>query len=352
VRRIVTVIGTRPEIIKMAPLIPRLDAACDHRFVFSNQHYSRTMVDIFLEEMEVRSPDFHLHVDSSDPERLRQAIAECLAELAPDAVIVYGDTNSTLAAAQAAPAGAAVCHIEAGIRSFDSRMPEERNRIETDRLSHWRLAPTGLASYFLTDFEGYDPATVKVVGNLVVDAYRRFAARIAARPLPAGLSPRGYYLLTMHRTENVDDPERLKRLLDNLALLGKPVVFPVHPRTERRMREFGLRFPENLRCSEPLGYFDFMQLFRNCDVIITDSGGVQEEAITLGAPCVTLRDNTERMETVFLGANALYDADRRLDLDRVVAGMAEGRERIRGLRNPYGDGDAAERIMSFLSGLT
>ncbi len=344
----VTVIGTRPEIIKMAPLIPLLDDSFEHTFLFTSQHYSSNMVEIFLNEMGVRRPDRFLNVADSDVNKLEAAIRPALEELNPKWLLIYGDTNSTLAAARAAGPDTAIVHIEAGIRSFDERMPEERNRIETDGLSKWRLAPTGLAKYFLTDYEGYPAQSIEVVGNLVVDAYYRNRDRILAAPLPEGLTAGQYCLLTMHRAENVDDPERLKDIMESLAQIPMTVVFPVHPRTEKRMRDFGLTWPENLRTSEPIGYYPFMRMMADCYVIITDSGGVQEEAITLGVPCVTLRDNTERMETVFLKANQLYDAAHRRDLHEVVQQMAGQRERIQKLTNPFGNGDSAERILAFL----
>ncbi len=344
----VTVIGTRPEIIKMAPLIPLLDKHFEHHFVFTSQHYSENMVEIFLNEMDVRRPDSFLHVDSSELDLLEQAIGAELAKLQPDLLLIYGDTNSTLAAARSIPEKTKVVHIEAGIRSFDKRMPEELNRIETDRISHFKLAPTGLAKYFLTDLEGYKEDGIAVVGNLVVDAYRIHEEKIAATALPFDLKENGYYLLTMHRKENVDLADRLKGILESLAKLSKPVIFPVHPRTRKRMVEFGMEFPDNLRCIDPIGYFQFMRLMRSCDVVITDSGGIQEEAITLGIPCVTLRDNSERMETVFLKANILYDADHRRDLEKVVEEMSKNRPEIQKLTNPYGDGHSAEKIVDYL----
>ena len=344
----ITVIGTRPEIIKMAPLIPLLDKKYDHTFLFTSQHYSRNMVEIFLDEMDVRPPDEFMNVNASEHADLQKAIKGPLEKLDPDLVIVYGDTNSTVATARVMPDGAKLCHIEAGIRSFDMRMPEEHNRIETDRLADFRLAPTGLAKYFLTDFEAYPEKSIGVVGNLVVDAYLRHKDRILAQVLPEGLAKHDYCLLTMHRAENVDDPVRLSAILESLGKIGKRIVFPVHPRTEKRMREFGKTWPDNLYTTEPIGYFPFMRLMASCDVVLTDSGGVQEEAVTLGAPCVTIRDNTERMETVFLGSNVLYDADHRRDLDEIVIGMSAKREMIKSLKNPYGEGDSARRIIDFL----
>ena len=343
--KVVTVFGTRPEIIKMAALIPLLDQEFEHTFVFSNQHYSKNMVEIFLSEMEVRQPDIFLGVDSSDVDKLTAAVKKALIDLSPDVVLVYGDTNSTLATARALPDGAKLVHIEAGIRSFDKRMPEEFNRIETDRLSSLRLAPTGLSKYFLTELEDYPSESVEVVGNLVVDAFHKYREKIEKTSLPDGLKPREYCLLTMHRTENVDDPVRLKALLENLETIKQPVIFPIHPRTEKRMREFGLKFPENLKLFEPMGYFQFMKLQLECNVVITDSGGIQEEAVTLGVPCITLRDNTERQETVFINSNLLYSADYRKDLYKVVDDIAGRRKEIQNLKNPYGTGDSAKKII-------
>jgi len=346
--KIATVIGTRPEIIKMAPIIPEFDREHNHRFIFTGQHYSHNMVEIFLEEMQVRRPDVFLNVESSETDKLSEAIRGELAQFGPDLLMIYGDTNSTLAAARACPPGCRICHIEAGIRSFDERMPEELNRIETDSISHFKLAPTGLARYFLHDLEGYSDDEIIIVGNLVVDAYRIYRERILSHEIPFGLKPQQYYLLTMHRKENVDEPERLRAIMESLAGLTKPVVFPVHPRTYKRMQEFGVDFPANVTHVEPISYFPFMRLMHDCDVVVTDSGGVQEEAITQGVPCVTLRDNTERMETVFLKANVLYDAEHRRDLGKVIAEMSARREFIARVKNPYGNGDAAQKIMEFI----
>ena len=347
--KLCSVIGVRPEIIKMAPLIPLLDQHFKHEFLFTSQHYSKNMVEIFLTEMKVRQPDEFLDVRSSDRELLESAIHETLARRKPELVVVYGDTNSTLAATRAAKRlGIKVCHLEAGLRSFDERMPEEYNRIQTDRLCDFHMAPTGLAKYFLTDYEGLPESGIRVVGNLVVDACLHFRPRMEEQPLLQKLAETPFCLLTLHRTENVDDPARLRNILDNLAQVPFPILLPVHPRTEQRMKQFGFDFPVNLCCMEPIGYLSFLRQLSACHVVLTDSGGIQEEAITLGVPCITLRDNTERMETVFLGANMLYDADHRRDLADFVAVMASRRESIRAIKNPYGDGHTAERIVTFI----
>lgn len=333
----VTVIGTRPEIIKLAPLIPLLDEQFEHTLVFSGQHYSKNMVQIFFDEMQVRQPDIFLKVESSDLKLLEKAVKEQLQKLEADFVLVYGDTNSTIAAARSIRNGSKLVHIEAGIRSFDLRMPEERNRIETDKLSDLHLPPTGLAKYFLTDYEGFSEDTIEVVGNLVVASYLKYKDQIDRTPLPIGLKPQNYCLMTMHRTENVDDPVRLDRMMKNISKIPYSVVFPIHPHTQKRFDEFHIAIPQNIIPLEALGYFQFMKLLSECKLIITDSGGVQEEAITVGVPCITIRENTERMETVFLGASVLFDSGHRMDLNDVVEEMIGKRGFIKKLKNPYGD---------------
>ncbi|MCO4768505.1 MAG: UDP-N-acetylglucosamine 2-epimerase (non-hydrolyzing) [Deltaproteobacteria bacterium] len=345
--RVVTVAGTRPELIKLAPLIPLLDARFEHVYLFTGQHYSPSMVQVFLDELDARAPDRWLDVGSSDPEALTVATRDALADIAPDVILAYGDTNSTLAAGIGAEElGIPLFHIEAGIRSFDRSMPEEVNRVRVDAIAALRLAPTGLATWFLTAFEGYDAVSCPAVGNLVVDAWRRHRPLIDARPAPALAAP--YAVLTMHRQATVDDPEVFARALAELARVDMPILFPVHPRTTARLEAFGLEWPENIVVSEPLGYLDFCRAMSGAAVLLTDSGGVQEEAISLDIPCVTLRPNTERMETVFLGANRLFDLARDTDLAGVAArAIAEHDARPYRL-NPFGDGRAAERIVALL----
>lgn len=345
--RVVTVAGTRPELIKLAPLIPLLDERCDHVYLFTGQHYSPSMVQVFLDELDARGPDRFLDVGSSDPDALTEATTAAMRELAPDLILAYGDTNSTLAAGLAAQTlGVPLVHIEAGIRSFDRTMPEEVNRVRVDEIAALRLAPTGLATWFLTAFEGRDGVTSPAVGNLVVDAWRRHRPLIDARPGPAIEGP--YAVLTMHRQATVDDPEVLGRALAELGSLDLRILFPVHPRTTARMESFGLSWPDNLVATEPMGYLDFCRAMAGAEVLLTDSGGVQEEAITLDIPCVTLRPNTERMETVFLGANRLFDLAHDTDLARVVR-EAQAAHAVRPYKiNPFGDGRAAERIAALV----
>lgn len=353
VMHIVTVCGTRPELIKLAPLVPLLSERFHHTYLFTGQHYSPSMVQVFLDELEAGPPDMFLSVGTSDLDALEVATLAALRELKPDVVIVYGDTNSTLAASLASDKlGAILIHVEAGIRSFDRSMPEELNRVRVDAMADLMLAPTGLGTWFLQAFEDHDPVYAPPVGNLVVDAWRRHAELIDARPvsqvlqdrLAAGDGSSEYAVLTLHRQATVDSPEVFRRALAELGSLDLPILFPVHPRTQARVDSFGLEWPSNFIVAEPLGYLDFCKAMGGASVLVTDSGGVQEEAITLDIPCVTLRPNTERMETVFLRSNRLFDIEHDTGLARVVAAARSEHEDRPYRVNPYGDGRAAERI--------
>jgi UDP-N-acetylglucosamine 2-epimerase (non-hydrolysing) len=352
--RVATVCGTRPELIKLAPLVPLLVERFEHTYLFTGQHYSPSMVRVFIDELQAPGPDRYLGVGHSGLAPLTSATRGALAEVGPDLVLVYGDTNSTLAAGRAArDLGVPLLHLEAGIRSFDRSMPEERNRIEVDSIAALRLAPTGLAAWFLESVEGYMPAGNPVVGNLVVDALGQHRALAEERPLRGGLGAGGrpYALVTLHRQATVDDPVVFARLLAEFAQLDMDLYFPVHPRTEARREQFGLRWPDNLQAVAPVGYLDFLRAMSGAALLLTDSGGVQEEGFCLGVPCITLRPNTERMESVFLGANRLFDPATDSGLAAVAREAVES-HRLRVKRsNPYGDGRAAQRVLALLERL-
>lgn len=354
--RIVTVAGTRPELIKLAPLVPVLSSRFDHRYVFTGQHYSPLMVHELFGEHEVMPPDISLATRSSDLDTLRSALSEALHKEEPDLVLVYGDTNSTLAAAQAArEVGAILIHIEAGVRSFDKTMVEERNRIEVDRLADLRLAPTPLSQWFLTHLEGFEHDGCPAVGNLVVDAWKRFGETDGQVELPDGLAlPQDYGLLTLHRPDTVDRPQRLQGLLDELGTLPMQVLFPVHPRTRDQIQ--ALCVPANIQMLAPLAYPSFCLLLRSSSVVLTDSGGVQEEAATARRPCVTLRPNTDRAESLLLGMNRLYEPGCRGHLSATVEQAIAQNSRfpdsqLAAMQCPYGDGRTAERIAVLLETL-
>jgi UDP-N-acetylglucosamine 2-epimerase (non-hydrolysing) len=342
---IATVCGTRPELIKLAPLVPVLAERFEHTYLFTGQHYSPSMVQVFVDELDAPAPDRFLDVGTSDAGALEVATEAALKEIAPDLILVYGDTNSTLAAGRAAETlGIPLVHIEAGIRSFDRSMPEELNRVVVDKISVLRLAPTGLATWFLEAFEGYDRVTSPAVGNLVVDAWRRHKDMVMERPIPAQFGGADRYaVMTLHRQATVDVADVFARALAEFATLDMPIFFPVHPRTAKRVEEFGLTWPDNIRIAEPMGYLDFVRAMAGATVLLTDSGGVQEEAITLDIPCVTLRPNTERMETVFLGGNRLFDLEKDTGLAAVVADAIPGHADRPYKVNPFGSGYASER---------
>lgn len=345
--RIATVFGTRPEIIKMSLLIPMLDNEFDHSFVFTSQHYSENMARIFFEELGVRKPDFDLSVNSSDYGTLQKGITASLKTIRPTHVIVYGDTNSTLSAALAAESiGARVIHVEAGLRSFDSRMPEERNRIETDKRSSLLLAPTELNRKFLKQEKVQ--GTTNVVGNTIVDACLHYQKKSNEREVLSrfGLERNGFVLVTAHRQENVDSPENIIRILGTLGSLDRTVLFPIHPRTKKRLAEKRYPIPKNVRIVDAIGYLDFLSLLKNATLVLTDSGGVQEEAITLKTPCLTLRYSTERWETISEGGNFLVGLEPELVSYwvRMILESDLG-ERMRKAKNPYGKGDASVKCL-------
>ena len=337
--KIASVFGTRPEIIKMSQLIPLLDAGFWHRVLFTSQHYSENMAQIFFSGLGVRKPDAFLGVESSEYGVLQRAITQELERNPPDYLLCYGDTNSTLAAALAAKeSGIRIIHVESGLRSYDQNMPEERNRVETDRLSHFLFAPTELSRLQL-EREGLTK-NVFVVGNTIVDACLAYAKKAKARKCNV--------LVTAHRQENVDGAENLGKIFECLAGLGD-VLFPVHPRTRKNIEKFGLRVPRNVQLEKPMGYLEFLGAMKGANLIITDSGGVQEECITLRVPCLTIRDTTERWETIEEGGNFLVGLNPQLVKSHAfqILNGTLGRS-MRKARNPYGRNVSA-RIAKILA---
>ncbi len=338
--RVLTVVGNRPQFIKSAPLSAALrEAGIEEAMVHTGQHHDRELSAIFFEELGLAEPRYRLGLETSDPDAMRPGIGLAIAAERPDWVLVFGDTNSTLAGAQAAE-GTPVAHVEAGLRSFDLEMPEERNRIEVDRLSRLLLCPDERASAQL-EREGVT-GTRLVVGDVMADANRLFEpiARSRSQILERlGVEPAGYLLVTVHREANVR-PERLARIADALDRLEEPIVFPAHPRTREALAALG---PRRFELIEPLGYFDFTALAAQARVILTDSGGLQKEAYWHRVPCVTLRPSTEWVGTVEAGANVLVDADP----DAIVS--ATETARFPDAAPPlYGDGSASEQIAAAL----
>lgn len=350
------VFGTRPEIIKCAPLIREAERrGVPFTLVHTGQHYSRELDDVFFEGLRLPVPDYELRVGSDTPGRQTGAMVSDLdpvvAEVDPDVVVVHGDTNSTLAGAiTTCKLDPALAHVEAGLRSFDRSMPEEHNRVLTDHAADYLFAPTERARRQLAE-EGIEEG-VWVTGNTVVDAVRQHVD-IAARDSDVldrlDLTDREFVLLTTHRAENVDDETRFRDVLRGVAEAAAAndldCVFPAHPRSVGRIREFHIDVPAPIRVVEPEDFLSFLLLEDRAAVVVTDSGGVQEEAAVLGTPCVTVRDNTERQETVEIGANRLAGTDP----DAIVQSVAEAFAAPTDWEAPYGDGHAAERILDVLA---
>jgi UDP-N-acetylglucosamine 2-epimerase (non-hydrolysing) len=302
--------------MKIKPVLAALEArGADVSLVHTGQHYDAAMNDIFFEELGIRAPDYYLGAGSGthavQTARVMTEFEPLVEKIRPDLVVVVGDINSTLACSLvAAKSGALVAHVEAGLRSRDWSMPEEVNRVVTDRVSDYLLAPSPDAVENLRD-EGYREDQIHLVGNVMVDTLFANLDRAKARDVHArlGISPGGYGLVTLHRPANVDDREMLVGLLDALGRVAQrcPLVFPTHPRALAAINEIGV--PDGVTLVPPAGYLDFIALQAGARVVLTDSGGVQEETTVLGVPCLTLRDNTERPITVSEGTNRLVGRD-------------------------------------------
>jgi UDP-GlcNAc3NAcA epimerase len=339
--KVFSVVGNRPQFIKSAPLSEALrERGIEEIVLHTGQHYDPELSQIFFEELGLGEPRYRLETHTADPAAMAPGIRAALEAERPDWALVYGDTNSTLAGARAAAeAGMPLAHVEAGLRSGDLEMPEERNRIEVDRLARLLLAPDERSRATLTG-EAVDGETV-VVGDVMADACFRLApiARERSRALERlELEPERYLLVTLHREANVR-PDRLRRIVEGLRRLEEPLVFPAHPRTRAALDAGGLDVPT----IEPLGYLDFAALASQARVILTDSGGLQKEAYWYGVPCVTLRPSTEWVDTVEAGANTLVDDDPH----GIVTAVREARMP---LDRPqlYGDGHASERVAEAL----
>lgn len=353
--KVAIVVGTRPEIIKMAPII-RACLARDVPFVVvhTGQHYSFEMDGVFFEQLELPRPTHNLGVGSGSHvlqiSSIISAIESVLVGERPDEVLVEGDTNSVLAAGLAAnKLGLRVGHVEAGLRSYDRSMPEEINRILVDHLAEDLFAPTKHARDILLG-EGIEPDRVHVTGNTAVDEVLYQLGRVDPEPVLAtfGVHPSRYAVATVHRAENVTDPGRLRGIFEGLewvaSALDIPVLVALHPRTTQRLSELGVAVVPRVRRLPPLGYHEFLALQSRAGLVMTDSGGLQEEACTLRVPCVTLRDNTERPESVEVGANRLVGADP----DRILEGATAMHRAPRTWINPFGDGHSGERIVDLI----
>ena len=347
-------LGTRPEIIKMAPVIRELERkSVDFFIIRTGQHYSHNLYRIFCQELELPEPKYDLGVSSGthaeETGKMLIGIEKILLEEKPDVILVEGDTNSVLAGAlAAAKLQVRVGHVEAGLRSYDRTMPEELNRILTDHLSDFLFAPTEKAKDILLG-EGVPKWKIFLTGNTIVDAvYQNLDTAQRKSPILDTLRLRkaNYFLVTAHRQENVDTKDRMSGILEGLELVHRkfrlPLVYPVHPRTSRRIKEFGLTIPPGVKHIEAIGFLDFLTLEANAALILTDSGGIQEEACILKVPCVTMRDNTERPETLEAGGNILAGTNPGTILDSAEKMLSVPKD----WPNPFGDGLAGARIVA------
>ncbi len=349
------ILGTRPEIIKCSPIIRELERRHLEYFVLhTGQHYSYNMDKVFFEQLNLPDAKYNLDVGSGlhgkQTGKMLAGIEDILLKELPDVVLVQGDTNTVLAGAlAAAKLGIKVGHIEAGLRSYDHNMPEEINRVLADHCSDFLFAPTETSKQILLK-EGLDASKVFQVGNTVVDAaYQNLKIAQTKTDIfnQLGIKPKRFLLTTSHRQENVDNKSRFAQIILGLQKVQKefnlPLIYPIHPRAKKQLETFNLS-SEGLTLVEPMDYLAFLQLESKAKLALTDSGGVQEETCILGTPCVTLRDNTERPETLAVGSNVLAGAD----AERILAAAKVMGAKVGGWCNPFGDGKASERIVNVL----
>lgn len=357
--KICIILGTRPEIIKMSPVIRACQNKKENFFILhTGQHYTREMDEQMFDDLELPKPKYNLGVGGQPYRKqvglMTKEIGKILELERPDVVIVQGDTISVLAGALAAnKLGIKIGHHEAGLRSHDISMPEETNRVITDHISDYLFIPTPDALKNLHQ-EGTEAERIYLTGNTIVDAVQQNLA-IAEKKTnilkTLGLKDKGYLLITAHRAENVDNPERLGGIIKGLELVRRecklPIIFSLHPRTKGRLTEFNLSLPTGVKVIEPVGFLEFLSLENHARLVLTDSGGLQEECFILQVPCVTLRDNTERPETLEYGVNVLAGTEPEKILS-ATREMLSKKLKWNKWDNPFGDGKAGERIIDII----
>lgn len=358
-KKIASIIGARPQFIKAAVLSRKIRSKewsdiFQEVIIHTGQHYDINLSEIFFKEMNIPEPDYNLEIGSGNhgemTGKMLIEIESLLLKIMPDIVIVYGDTNSTLAGALAASKlNILVAHIEAGLRSFNKKMPEEKNRILTDKISDFLFCPSKLSSDNLLN-EGIKTG-IFVTGDIMYDAYiyykekimnmgYNFGKTLKKLDLSGKLKENEYFLLTLHRAENTDNPERLLTIVESINSSGKKGIYPIHPRTEKSLEMNKLKFNKNIIITKPIGYFEMQNLINNAEFVVTDSGGLQKEAYFAKKPCLTLRDETEWVETVKSGWNSLIPIKKDIIINSFNS--VEG-----GIENKsfYGDGDASSKIL-------
>lgn len=347
--KIVTILGARPQFIKAAAVSTTLRRTIDEVIIHTGQHYDTAMSDVFFDELGIPKPAYFLQVGSGNhgeqTGKMLTEIEKILVEEKPDYVLVYGDTNSTLAGALAASKLLIpVIHVEAGLRSFNKAMPEEQNRILTDHISTLLLVPTQTAINNLQK-EGIQKG-VHFIGDVMYDGILYFsekAKKSSTILADLGLAENEFILCTIHRAENTNDPNRLKQICSALTESNQPIVLPLHPRTQKYIADYGITIGDNVRIIEPVGYLDMVQLEATARKIVTDSGGVQKEAFFLGKPCITLRDETEWVETIQNGWNCLVGADKKAICD-AIQHFQPTSER----KSYFGEGNAAKLLVELI----
>ncbi len=360
--KVVTVVGARPNFMKVAPIVAAMNARpgkFEPLLVHTGQHYDASMSDAFFSDLDLPQPDRHLGVGSGSHAAQTAAVMErfepVVIEERPDWVLVVGDVNSTLACALVCvKLGIKVAHVEAGLRSRDRTMPEEINRLLTDQIADLLLTPSQDADANLLA-EGIPPARIRFVGNVMIDSLLKNLerARTSSIKTELGLADQPYAALTLHRPSNVDNRKTFEEILSALEAIAErlPIIFPVHPRTRKTIVELGLsgRVSEigNLRLIDPLGYIDFLALYSDSSLVLTDSGGLQEETTALGIPCLTLRETTERPITVECGTNVVVGTDTRRIISAAQAAL-NGKKTTAPRQPPLWDGHTAERILDVL----
>ena len=359
----ITVAGTRPNFVKIAPLIKELERhkEVEQVFVHTGQHYDKQLSKLFFRDLKIPKPDINLEVGSGSHAlqtgEVMVRFEKILHQIKPDLVVVVGDVNSTLACALTAKKlGIRVAHVEAGLRSFDMSMPEEINRVMTDRIADFLFTTEETANKNLMR-EGIDKSKIFFVGNVMIDSLlgHREKAKSSRIMKRLGIEKRNYAVLTLHRPSNVDNEDMFSKILDIIDEIQKNirVIYPMHPRSNGSMAKYRLlekaKAMKNLTLTEPLGYLDFLCLMDNSKLILTDSGGIQEEATVLNVPCITLRNNTERPVTVEQGTNLLISTDKKQVIEKALEAINGKIERNKKIPELW-DGKAAQRIVEVLIG--
>jgi UDP-N-acetylglucosamine 2-epimerase (non-hydrolysing) len=353
--KIAIIVGTRPEIIKMSPILRECEKLdLDYFVLHTGQHYSYNMDKVFFKQLELSQPKYNLSIGSGthaqETSKILIGTEKVLQEEKPDVVLVEGDTNTVLGGALAAvKIEIKVGHVEAGLRSYDRRMPEEINRILTDHCADYLFAPTQKAKNILLG-EGVKDDHIFVTGNTIVDAVvqnLQIAKKNASVLQSLGLRRKDYFLVTIHRQENVDDKTNFHQIIEGLQRLSDiydiPIVYPIHPRAKKQMKQFQLK-ANTIKIIEPLDFLKFLELEHNAKLVLTDSGGVQEETCILGVPCVTLRNNTERPETLDVGSNILSG----IHPKKVVHAVDQWETKNKVWENPFGKGTSGKMIIKIL----